>query len=127
MRSAKILYQSKLAGILSEDDTGYRFVYDDDYLQDNKAAAVSLSLTYFPQDFISRIFLQSYAFFCNITPFRVYFYDYFTFLYPFRYNSPQGLKIYTLSGIITRNKTSHTSKKQGDKLIIENRENPLHR
>lgn len=28
MRRAKVYYQTKLAGILSEEDTGYRFVYE---------------------------------------------------------------------------------------------------
>ncbi len=65
MRSAKIYYQSKLAGILSEDDTGYRFVYDDDYLQDSKAAAVSLSLPTTHKEYKSKVL---FPFFDGLIP-----------------------------------------------------------
>lgn len=44
MRSAKIFYRDRLAGVLKEDDAGYEFVYDLDYLASEKPKAVSLTL-----------------------------------------------------------------------------------
>ncbi|MBO4739389.1 MAG: HipA N-terminal domain-containing protein [Bacteroidales bacterium] len=44
MRHAKVFYQSIFAGILSEEDNGYRFVYDDDYLCQLEAMPISLTM-----------------------------------------------------------------------------------
>ncbi|MBU3676621.1 MAG: phosphatidylinositol kinase [Chitinophagaceae bacterium] len=44
MRQAQIYVGTKLAGILTQDDTGYRFEYDTDYLKDADANPVSLTL-----------------------------------------------------------------------------------
>lgn len=44
MRSAKIFYRDRLAGVLKEDDAGYEFVYDTDYLESENPKAVSLTL-----------------------------------------------------------------------------------
>ena len=33
MRRAKVIFGKQLAGILSEEDNGYRFVYDEDYIE----------------------------------------------------------------------------------------------
>ena len=43
-RSAYIYVRNIFAGILSETDYGYSFVYDEEYLQSEKATAVSLTL-----------------------------------------------------------------------------------
>lgn len=44
-RTAKVNYQSRLAGILSETEKGYQFVYDQDYLATGgKPISVSLPL-----------------------------------------------------------------------------------
>lgn len=44
MKRAKVFIHSTLAGILTEDDMGYEFLYDSDYLKSDKAEAVSLTL-----------------------------------------------------------------------------------
>ena len=43
-RSGKVLVKDKLAGIVWQDENGYGFVYDTDYLQSKQAAPVSLTL-----------------------------------------------------------------------------------
>ena len=44
MRQAKIIIDNKLAGILSENNEGYFFEYDNSYLKSNIKKAVSLTL-----------------------------------------------------------------------------------
>ena len=44
MRRAKIYYKSTLAGILSEEENGYRFVYDNEYLRQPNATPISLTM-----------------------------------------------------------------------------------
>ena len=44
MKKAKIYYQYQLAGRLVEDENGFTFVYDTDYLQFPTARPVSLTL-----------------------------------------------------------------------------------
>ncbi len=44
MKQASIYVNSKLAGILTEDDEGYEFRYDSEYLNSDDAVAVSLTL-----------------------------------------------------------------------------------
>lgn len=44
MKKAKIYYQYQLAGRLVEDENGFTFVYDTDYLQLPTARPVSLTL-----------------------------------------------------------------------------------
>lgn len=44
MKRAKIYIHSSLAGMLTEDDLGYEFRYDSDFLKSDNAEAVSLTL-----------------------------------------------------------------------------------
>ena len=44
MKKAKVLVRNVLAGILTEDDMGYEFHYDPDYLKSDNAESVSLTL-----------------------------------------------------------------------------------
>ena len=44
MKRAKVFINSTLAGILTEDDMGYEFRYDSDFLKSDKAEAVSITL-----------------------------------------------------------------------------------
>ena len=44
MKRAKVFINSTLAGILTEDDMGYEFRYDPDFLYSDRADAVSLTL-----------------------------------------------------------------------------------
>jgi serine/threonine-protein kinase HipA len=44
MRRANVLFQEKIAGILSEDEHGFHFQYEELYLKDEKSLAISLTL-----------------------------------------------------------------------------------
>jgi len=44
MRKALIKIEERTAGLLSQDDGGYHFVYDADYLKSQDAVSVSLTL-----------------------------------------------------------------------------------
>ncbi|MDE6542926.1 MAG: HipA N-terminal domain-containing protein [Muribaculaceae bacterium] len=44
MKRAMVFVNSTLAGILTEDDMGYEFRYDPDFLKSDKAEAVSITL-----------------------------------------------------------------------------------
>lgn len=44
MKQASVFLNNVLAGILTEDDMGYEFRYDSDYLKSDDAVAVSLTL-----------------------------------------------------------------------------------
>lgn len=44
MKQANVYVGNNLAGVLSEDDLGYEFRYDSDYLKSEGAEAVSLTL-----------------------------------------------------------------------------------
>ena len=44
LRTAKVDYQDRLAGLLSETEKGYRFVYDQNYLKNGRPISVSLPL-----------------------------------------------------------------------------------
>ena len=44
LRKAKVLCRNQLAGYLSETPTGYRFIYDKDYIRSGQPISVSLPL-----------------------------------------------------------------------------------
>ena len=44
MRQAKVYLHTNLVGFITEDESGYRFQYRPEYLQDSNAEAVSLTL-----------------------------------------------------------------------------------
>jgi serine/threonine-protein kinase HipA len=44
MKKAKVIMHSKLAGILTEDENGYHFQYDQTYLESETKEAISLTL-----------------------------------------------------------------------------------
>ena len=44
MRQAKIYNHNLFAGVLTEDENGYAFHYDANYLQSNEAGAISLTM-----------------------------------------------------------------------------------
>lgn len=43
-RSAQVFYLDRLAGTISEDEDGYTFRYDHEYLKDKNALPISISL-----------------------------------------------------------------------------------
>lgn len=55
MRSAEIYYRDQLAGILKEDDRGYEFRYNEEYLASDGATAVSLTLPLTDKPYVSNI------------------------------------------------------------------------
>ncbi len=64
-RSAYIYVRSTFAGVLSETDEGYAFQYDSDYLQDNHASAVSLTLPLQSEPYTSKTL---FSFFDGLIP-----------------------------------------------------------
>lgn len=44
MKRANVYVRNILAGVLTEDDMGYEFMYDSDYLKSDTMKAVSLTL-----------------------------------------------------------------------------------
>ena len=44
MKQATVFLNNLLAGILTEDDSGYEFLYNSDYLKSDGAVAVSLTM-----------------------------------------------------------------------------------
>ena len=65
MHSFRIPHQSQLAGVLSEEDTGYRFVYDNDYLRQSDAIPVSLTMPLSQKEYESNVL---FPFFDGLIP-----------------------------------------------------------
>lgn len=65
MREAKVFMHDVFAGILCEDENGYSFTYDLDYLQKDGAVPVSLTLPLQADAFTSRVML---SFFDGLIP-----------------------------------------------------------
>jgi serine/threonine-protein kinase HipA len=55
MKQAKIYMYHTFAGILTEDENGYRFEYDADYLANETAEAISLTLPLTDKAYISNL------------------------------------------------------------------------
>ncbi|MBW7870577.1 MAG: HipA N-terminal domain-containing protein [Flavobacteriia bacterium] len=54
MRQAQVFYKNNLAGIIAENDEGYTFQYDENYLKSENSKPVSLTLPMQNQAFESR-------------------------------------------------------------------------
>lgn len=65
LRTAYIYVRDSFAGILSETDSGYIFQYDEHYLSNSAAPAVSLTLPRQSEPFFSRTL---FAFFDGLIP-----------------------------------------------------------
>jgi len=65
MKQAMVYMQDRLAGILIEDEEGYSFRYDSDYLKAASAVSVSLTLPLQEAPFLSRVF---FPFFDGLIP-----------------------------------------------------------
>lgn len=65
MRQGEVWVNKTLAGLLTEDDNGYHFQYHKDYLNSNKALAVSLTLPLQEEIFHSTIL---FPFFDGLIP-----------------------------------------------------------
>jgi serine/threonine-protein kinase HipA len=65
MRRAKVLIHSELAGILIENEDGYLFQYEKEYLNNPNAKPVSLTLPIREEPFLSKIM---FPFFDGLIP-----------------------------------------------------------
>lgn len=64
-RTAKIFVRDMYAGLLKETDYGYSFKYDDSYLQNDNASAVSLTLPLQKEEYKSKTL---FSFFDGLIP-----------------------------------------------------------
>ena len=64
-RCGKVYVQGILAGVITEDDQGYSFQYDDTYLSTNGAVAVSLTLPLRREEYRSNVL---FPFFDGLIP-----------------------------------------------------------
>lgn len=55
MKQAKIYIYDTLAGVLTEDENGYQFVYDSDYLANEKSEAISLTFPLTDKPYVSNV------------------------------------------------------------------------
>ena len=65
MRQARVFYQSAFAGLLSEEDDGYRFVYDDEYLRQPDVNPISLTMPTSQKIYVSKVL---FPFFDGLIP-----------------------------------------------------------
>ena len=65
MRQARIYVGDAFAGILSQEDIGYRFVYDTHYLNSSASKPVSLTLPLKATPFVSKVL---FPFFDGLIP-----------------------------------------------------------
>ncbi len=57
MKSGNVFCKDKFAGIIFEDENGYSFTYDEDYLNSEKAEQISLTLPLQKKEFKSKTML----------------------------------------------------------------------
>ena len=55
MKQARIYMYNTFAGVLTEDENGYKFEYDSDYLASDKAESISLTLPLTDKPYIINI------------------------------------------------------------------------
>ena len=60
-----MFYQSAFAGLLSEEDDGYRFVYDDEYLRQPDVNPISLTMPTSQKVYVSKVL---FPFFDGLIP-----------------------------------------------------------
>lgn len=65
LRQAEVYYKERLAGLLSEVDSGYEFVYMPEYLASEWAKAVSLTLPLQEEAYVSNVL---FPFFDGLIP-----------------------------------------------------------
>ncbi|HTO34698.1 MAG TPA: HipA N-terminal domain-containing protein [Flavobacterium sp.] len=65
MRKAEVYYKNNLAGIITENDEGYSFQYDEKYLESKNSKPVSLTLPLQKQSYESKIL---FPFFDGLIP-----------------------------------------------------------
>lgn len=65
MKQARVYFRNRKTGVLTEDAGGYAFVYDAEYLSDNDARPISLTLPLRGEPYRSNVMI---AFFDGLIP-----------------------------------------------------------
>ena len=65
MKQAKVFFQENFAGVLTEDENGYTFTYNVDYLQKKDVKAISLTLPLSEKPYNSQVL---FPFFDGLIP-----------------------------------------------------------
>ena len=65
MRKAKVYYRKELAGYLTENEDGYSFLYEKDYLTGAVAKPISLTLPFQDKPYVSKMM---FPFFDGLIP-----------------------------------------------------------
>ena len=65
MKQAQVFFKENFAGILTEDENGYTFTYNTDYLQKHEAKAISLTLPLSKRPYNSQVL---FPFFDGLIP-----------------------------------------------------------
>jgi len=65
MKQAKVFFQENFAGVLTEDENGYTFVYNVDYLQKKDTKAISLTIPLSEKPYNSQVL---FPFFDGLIP-----------------------------------------------------------
>ena len=65
MKQAKVFFQENFAGVLTEDENGYTFVYNVDYLQKKDSKAISLTIPLSEKPYNSQVL---FPFFDGLIP-----------------------------------------------------------
>lgn len=65
IKKGNVYFDNELAGIISETDEGYEFVYDEKYLKDNKNRPISLTLPLQKEKYTSKTL---FSFFDGLIP-----------------------------------------------------------
>lgn len=65
MKQAELFVNRTLAGVITEDDSGYVFQYADDYLQSDSATAISLTMPLTDQPYHDKVL---FPFFDGLIP-----------------------------------------------------------
>jgi len=64
-KSAEVLFNNKRAGIITKTDSGYEFIYDQNYLGENNARPISISIPLSRETYRSR---ELFPFFEGLLP-----------------------------------------------------------
>lgn len=64
-RQAKIYVQDRLAGVLKETEEGYSFLYNEKYLKEKDAVAISLTMPLKKEEYVSNVL---FPFFDGLIP-----------------------------------------------------------
>lgn len=61
MRQAIVFKYDIPVGLLTEEDNGYKFIYDDSYLSDNSKPSISLTMPKTQREYISKFLFPAFS------------------------------------------------------------------